>query len=521
MTVRAGFQQARWCEPVIMELGGEGQRGVIPPGSDAEMRAVAGDVLAAVPPSLRRATPPGLPEIAQPEVFRHFLRLSQETMGAAIGVDIGQGTATMKFNPPVNERIVRTAGIAALHPLADERDIQGLLALIEGFEEMLREITGMARFSFQPGGGTHGIYANACIIRAYHREHGQPERDEIITTVYSHPADAAAPAAAGYRVVTIYPGERGYIEVDAVRRAVSERTAGLMITNPEDTGIFNPDIDEIVGVVHDAGGLCAYDWANANGLLGIIRPADAGFDLCQVNLHKTFGSPHASGGMACGAVGASAALAPYLPGALVERRNDVLRLASEAEQTIGDIRAYHGVISAVVRSYAWVLALGAAGLRRVAESAVLNNNYLAQRLRESGALEPAYAQTNDLPRLEQIRYSLAALAEETGVGTEDVSRRTADFGVSSYFPSHHPWIIVEPASLEPTETPSRADLDAYAETIAAVVAEARSDPERVRVAPERAASHVIDERSLDDPAAWALTWRAHVRKRRSRVARVR
>jgi glycine dehydrogenase subunit 2 len=461
-----------------------------------------------------------LPEIAQPEVFRHFLRLSQETLGAAVGVDIGQGTATMKYSPPAHEGLIRASGLVDIHPLTDERDIQGLLGLVHSFDQMLCEISGMARFSFQPGGGTHGIYANACIMRAYHAQRGE-ERDEILTTVYSHPADAAAPATAGYRVITVYPGPRGYVEREAVEGVLSERTAGLMIANPEDTGIFNPEIDAIVAAVHEAGGLCAYDWANANGLLGIMRAADAGFDLCQLNLHKTFGSPHASGGLACGAIGASAALAPFLPMPLVARTDGGYHLERDGRLSIGAVRAFHGIVGTVLRSYAWVAALGADGLRRVAESAVLNNNYLAHRLSELGVFEPAYTAENPAPRLEQIRYSLAALAEETGVGTEAVARRSADHGVTGFFSSHHPWLVPEPATLEPTETPTRADLDSYAEALASVVAEARANPAGVHGAPERCAIHVIDEAPLDDPATWAVTWRAHLRNKRARKVHVR
>jgi glycine dehydrogenase subunit 2 len=369
---------------------------MIPPAVAREIELAAPNVLDELPDSVRRAAPPALPEIAQPEVFRHFLRLSQETLGAAVGVDIGQGTATMKFSPPAHEALVQASGLVDLHPLADDRDLQGLLGIVHRFEQMLCEISGMAGFSFQPGGGTHGIYANACIMRAYHAERGE-DRDEILTTVYSHPADAAAPATAGYRVVTIYPGEQGYIELDAVRAAVSERTAGLMIANPEDTGIFNPHIEEIVSAVHDAGGLCAYDWANANGLIGIVRAADAGFDLCQLNLHKTFASPHASGGLACGAIGVSPSLVPFLPSPRVSRSAAGYRLDHDCPRAIGTVRAFHGVIGTVLRSYAWVASLGADGLRRVAESAVLNNNYLAHRLGELGAFEPAYAGANRAP----------------------------------------------------------------------------------------------------------------------------
>jgi glycine dehydrogenase subunit 2 len=293
---------------------------------------------------------------------------------------------------------------------------------------------------------------------------------------------------------------------------VSERTAGLMITNPEDTGIFNPHIDEIVEIVHDAGGLCHYDQANANGILGITRARDAGFDLCQFNLHKTFSSPHCSMGMPCGASGVTDELAPFLPAPTIEFDGSRYRLDYDRPQSVGTIRAFHGVPATVVRSYAWVMSLGAEGLRQVAEAAVLNNNYLAKKLEAIDGLEVSYADGNDTHRLEQIRYSLAELAEETGVGTLDVLRRTADFGVAGYFPSHEPWIVPEPVTLEPSESYSRADLDDYAEMLAQIAREAREEPETVLEAPHRSTVHKMDQAPHDDPARWALTWRAYLRK---------
>jgi glycine dehydrogenase subunit 2 len=287
-----------------------------------------------------------------------------------------------------------------------------------------------------------------------------------------------------------------------------------MITNPEDTGIFNPHIDEIVEIVHDAGGLCHYDQANANGILGITRAREAGFDLCQFNLHKTFSSPHCSMGMPCGAAGVTDELAPFLPTPTVEFDGSRYYLDYDRPQSIGKVRAFHGVPATVVRSYAWVMSLGAEGLRDVAEAAVLNNNYLATRLSRVPGIEVSFADGNGDRRLEQVRYSLARLHEETGVGTLDVARRTADFGVATYFPSHEPWLVPEPATLEPSESYSKADLDTYADIIAEVAREARDDPELVRTAPHRSAVHQMDQAPHDDPDRWALTWRAHLRKSR-------
>ncbi|UCH58230.1 MAG: aminotransferase class V-fold PLP-dependent enzyme, partial [Candidatus Bathyarchaeota archaeon] len=290
------FHQAKWDEPVIFELSQEGERGILVPEVEEEVRREVGDVLSSIPRGVRRKRPPRLPEISQSRVLRHYLRLSQETLGTDLNIDVGQGTCTMKYSPKINEQLIRTPHMNEIHPLQDEETVQGILETMYRFKQILKEISGMDEFSLQPGAGSQGIYANASIMRAYHEERGEEdERDEMITTIFSHPSDAACPRVAGFKVVTLYPDEDGYPDLDALKAAVSERTAGLMITNPEDTGIFNPKIAEFVDIVHEVGGLCAYDQANANGILGITRARDAGFDLCQFNLHKTFSSPHGCG----------------------------------------------------------------------------------------------------------------------------------------------------------------------------------------------------------------------------------
>ena len=510
MTPLRPFHQASWNEPLVLELGTPGERGLLLP--EFEGGAAGEDPLAEVPPELRRSSAPALPELSQPQVLRHYLRLSQETLGNDVDIHLGLGTCTMKYSPKVNEELIRSHKVAELHPEQDDETVQGLLEAMWRFERVLCEISGMNRFTLQPGGGSQAVYANAAMIRAYHAARGEPERDEIVTTIYSHPCDGAGPATAGFKVVTVYAGDRGYPDVDAIKAAVSERTAGLMITNPEDTGIFNPHIDEIVEVVHDAGGLCHYDQANANGILGITRARDAGFDLCQFNLHKTFSSPHCSMGMPVGASGVTAELARFLPAPTVERDGDRFSLDYDRPDSIGKVRAFHGVPATVVRSYAWVLSLGAEGLREVAEVAVLNNNYLAKKVAELPGFAVSYADANGDRRLEQIRYSLEQLKEDTGLGTLDVARRTSDFGVAQYFPSHEPWIIPEPMTLEPAETVSRADLDTYVAVLEQISREAYSDPEIIRSSPHRSTVHQIDAATLDDPERWALTWRARQRK---------
>jgi glycine dehydrogenase subunit 2 len=506
------FHQASWNEPILQELSSPGERGLIPPPLDAGIAAGA-DPLRELPAALRRSSPPRLPELSQPRLLRHYLRLSQETLGNDVNIHLGLGTCTMKYSPKVNEELIRSPKVTDLHPLQPEETAQGMLEILHGFEQMLCEISGLDRFTFQPAGGSQGVYANARMMRAYHAARGEQQRDEIVTTIFSHPCDGAGPATAGFKVITVYAGDRGYPEPEAIRKAVSERTAGLMITNPEDTGLFNPHIDEIVDIVHDAGGLCHYDQANANGILGITRAREAGFDLCQFNLHKTFSSPHCSMGMPVGACGVTAELAPFLPVPTVEFDGSRYRLDYDRPQSVGKIRSFHGVPATVVRSFAWVLSLGAEGLREVAQIAVLNNNYLASRLADVRGVDVSFAETNPDRRLEQIRYTLAKLKEETGVETLDVARRSADFGVATYFPSHEPWVVPEPMTLEPSESYSRADLDEYAEIIAEIAREAYESPSQVIDSPQRSTVHRMDLAPHDDPERWALTWRAHERRR--------
>ncbi|MCC6315381.1 MAG: aminomethyl-transferring glycine dehydrogenase subunit GcvPB, partial [Thermomicrobiales bacterium] len=454
-----------------MEMGSPGERGYLPPAVEPEIAAEVGDAEALIPSAMRRTAAPALPELAQPTVLRHFLRLSQMTMGAHVTPDASLGTCTMKYSPLVNEQLCRMPEMSDLHPLQDDATTQGILEIVHRFSEMLCEISGMDAFTFQPGGGAQGVFANACIIRAYHAARGEADqRTEIISTAFSHPVDCAAPAVAGFRVITLMPGPNGYVELDALKAAVSERTAGLMMSNPEDTGIFNPHVEEFTRIVHEAGGLCAYDQANANGILGITRARESGFDLCQFNLHKTFSVPHGSTGPACGAAGCTAELAKYLPVPMAAFDGERYFWDFDRPDSIGKVRSFLGNLQGVVRAYAWTLAHGPEGLRQVAETAVLNNNYLATLLAQVPGVAIPYGGNGH--RLQEVRYSWQPLLEETGVGTEDVRRRIVDYGLQGYFTSHHPMLVPEPFTLEPSESWSRADLDEYAAVFEQVSREA-------------------------------------------------
>lgn len=493
-----------------MQLSTPGERGVAVEEAEAGIAAEVGDGVSRLPPAVRRTTPPALPEMSQMRVLRHYLRLSQETLGADLNIDIGQGTCTMKYSPKVHEQLVNTPKVTELHPLQDDRTVQGSLEILHQTDLYLREVSGMDRFTFQPRSGTQGILTIASIMRAFHRSRGEGgTRDEIVTTIFSHPSDAAAAHTLGFKIVTLTPEADGLPSVASLQRVVSERTAGLLITNPEDTGIFNPQIKRFTDTIHRAGGLCGYDQANANGLLGITRAREAGFDLCFFNLHKTFSVPHCCGGPAVGAVGVIEALARFLPMPVVTFDGERYTFDANRPDSIGKVGGFHGVIPAVIRAYAWIRSLGAEGLREVARVAVLNNNYVLRKVLQLPGVSAPYAEGHH--RIEQVRYSWQRLHEETGVTTEDITRRMADHGMHMWS-SHHPFIVPQPMTLEPTESYSRKELDQYVAALGNIVHEARTTPEVVKTAPHRSTIHRVRHEAFDDPRQWAMTWRAYMKK---------
>jgi len=504
------FHQASWDEPMIFELSVPGARGVLPPLPESGVTELVGDPAADLPDGIGRDTPPALPEMSQIHVVRHFERLSQENLGVDLNIDVGQGTCTMKYSPKVDDQLVRAPSVADTHPLQDPSTVQGTLEILWRLERMLAEVSGMDRVSLQPASGSSAIWTNVAMIRAWHDHRGDGgKRDEVITTIFSHPSNAAAAKVAGYRVITLYPDADGYPDLEGLKAVVSERTAALLITNPEDTGIFNPRITEFVRAVHEAGGLCCYDQANANGLLGITRARDVGFDLCHFNIHKTFSTPHGCGGPGSGAVGVTAELAPFLPRPTIERGEDGLYLDHDRPLSIGKVCPWYGVTPNLVRAYAWIMSLGAEGLRQVAETAVLNNNYLLKNVLQIRGLSAPYALGQR--RIEQVRYSWEELARDTGIHSEQIGFRAADFG-THYWTSHHPWVVPEPMTLEPTESYSRADLDEFSGILAEIAREAYEEPETIRTAPHRSTIHQMNQAALDDPSRWAVTWRAYKRK---------
>ena len=504
------FHQAKWDEPIIFELGEKGERGIQMPIVEKEIEAEIGDGISRLPASIVRKKAPALPEIGQMQVLKHYLRMSQENLGADLNVDIGQGTCTMKYNPKINEQFATSHQFADLHPLQDESTVQGMLEIMYKTEHFLKEISGLDTFTFQPGGGSQAILGMATIVEKYHEAKGEGDkRDEIITTIFSHPSDYAAAAVKGYKIINIYQDEHGLPDLAALKAAVSDRTAALFITNPEDTGIYNNKIAEFTKIVHNVGGLCGYDQANANGILGITRAKEANFDLTFFNLHKTFASPHGCGGPACGALGVTRALARFMPAPLVRFDGKTYSLDYNLPDSVGKIRCFYGSMSAVLKAYAWMMSLGDEGLREVARVAVLNNNYLLKKILQIRGASAPYAEGKH--RIEQVRFSWEDLERETGVSTFDVTCRMADFGFHMWS-SHHPFVIPEPFTIEPTESYSKNELDEYVAGLQQVSDEAYETPEIVKTAPHNSVIRRPKDDTLEDPLQWAMTWRAYLKK---------
>ena len=509
---KGSYQQARWQEPFIMEKGTAGERGVFVSRPEPEVEASTDSLEDLLPEGIRRDRPPALPELSQMQVLRHYLRLSQETLGTDLCIDIGQGTCTMKYSPKIHEYMVRSPKLSECHPNQPFETLQGILGIYYDTACFLKEISGMDQFSLQASSGSQAIYAAVSMMRAYHHDQNEgSRRNEIITTMLSHPGNPGCAATAGYKVINLFPGEDGLPDIDSLKEAVSEKTAGLLITNPEDSGLFNHRIDEFVSIVHEAGGVCFYDQANLNGLFGITRAREAGFDMCHFNLHKTFSSPHGSHGPGAGALGVREKFIPYLPKPIVDYDGNSYYLDEERPRSIGKLRKFFGVAPVVVRAYAYILSLGAEGLNMVAKLSILNNNYMLKKMEDIPGLSLPWAQ--GVPRIEQARLSWEKLTEDTGITTDDINLRMLDYGFQTYFTSHHPRLIPEPFTPEPVETYSKDDIDQYVQALKAIAQEAYDNPEVIKEAPHSTAMQDrIDPSYLTDMKRFACTLRAFIRK---------
>ena len=503
------FRAARWDEPVVMELGRQGGRGQL--FAEPEPEAVAAAGPSPIPEAMARKDRPELPEITEFEAQRHYLHLSQMTLGM-MGVSLF-GTCTMKYNSKTAEFATLRPELAEVHPYQHPDTLQGVLEIIHDFDHILRALSGMDQFIFQPGGGADAAYTMAAVARAYWADKGQlGQRTEMVTSIQAHPCNPATAAAAGFKVVNLPLEENGYPALDALKAAVSERTALIMINNPDDMGIYNPEIREWVRVAKAAGALCFYDHANFNGVMGRLSAGELGFDACMFMLHKTFGAPKAGGGPAVGAYGCTTALAPYLPAPVVVKEGDRYALDEARPKTSGKVREFWGNIPQVVKAYAWARAMGADGIRLASDISVVANNYMDARLAEIQGLARSNPSVGK-HRMEMTRWSLGPLCEETGIGTAQFANRMADYGIDPWWMSHEPWIVAEPFTPEAGELWSKEDIDVWIDVVARIAQEARDDPDMVRNAPHNQPISQVKGEALEDPAKWAMTWRAWKRKR--------
>jgi glycine dehydrogenase subunit 2 len=446
------------------------------------------DALDRLPSAALRDTAPALPELNEPEVVRHYVNLSQLNYAVDTGF-YPLGSCTMKFNPKLNEWAARLPGFAGLHPMAPDEAAQGTLQLLWELEQALMAISGMRAVTLQPAAGAQGELTGILMIRAHHRHNGDTERTEVLVPDSSHGTNPATATMAGYRTITVPSAADGGVDVDAFRAALGPRTAAVMITNPSTLGLFEKRIGELLDAVHEAGALAYMDGANLNAILGRFKPGEAGFDVMHFNVHKTFSTPHGGGGPGAGPVGVGETLLPYLPTPRVLRADDgTFRLERPGERptSIGRLRSFVGNTGVLVRAYTYIRAHGGSGLREVSDDAVLAANYLMHRV----------AGTYDLPHGGPCKHefvaSASSLKKRTGVRTLDIAKRLIDYGFhppTIYFP-----LIVDEAMLiEPTETESIETLDAFAEALIAIAAEAENDPDVVREAPHTAPVRRLDE----------------------------
>ena len=477
-------QGLKLASPLIFEQGAPGRSGASQPALDVP----AIDPDTALGP-YRRKTRPLLPEVSEPEAFRHYVRLSQQNFAIDLGM-YPLGSCTMKYNPKVNEWAARLPGFARPHPLAPTQLVQGALELMHRLELALAEICGMDRVSLHPAAGAQGEYTGLMMIRAYHHDQGRHPKKVLIPDT-AHGTNPASCALNGLKAVPFPAGEDGIVDPAKLAPFVDDDVAAIMITNPNTVGLFESELTTVAEMIHAKGGLVYGDGANLNALMGRARPGDLGIDVMQFNLHKTFTTPHGGGGPGCGPVGYKALLDEFAPVPVVEKNEDgTFRLDYDSRpKSIGRLRSFHGNFGMMVRAYAYIREMGAQGLRRATDLAVLNANYLLALLKDTW-----FAPFADQPCMHELVISDKRL-KETHVTTMDVAKRLIDFGFhppTVYFP-----LVVKGAMLiEPTETESKATLDEFVAALEQIRAEAHEQPEKVKSAP-----HVTRLRRLDETRA--------------------
>ena len=452
---------------LIFEIGGEGRKLSILPACDVPVTPV--------PEDMKREKDLHLPELSENEISRHYTKLA----GRAHGVNNGfypLGSCTMKYNPKINEETAALKGFSGIHPLQSAKTVQGAMEVLHRSEEILSEITGMDAFTMQPAAGAHGEFTGLLLIKSYHVDRGDLKRTKIIVPDSAHGTNPASAVMAGFEVVNIPSGSDGLVDLDELRKAVGEDTAGLMLTNPNTVGLFDKNILEITDIVHKAGGLCYYDGANLNAIMGLVRPGDMGFDCVHVNLHKTFSTPHGGGGPGSGPVGCKAFLKPFLPGHRVVGDSETGFSYAVENKTMGAVKEYFGNFSVIVKALTYMLMLGRDGVPEAAKNAVLNANYMRKKL------DDLYTMAYDVTCMHEFVIDCGPLLKETGVNAMDIAKGLLDHDIhppTMYFPL----IVHEALMVEPTETEPKEVLDEAVEVLRSLYQKAKEDPEFLHNAP--------------------------------------
>ncbi len=470
---------AKYYGKTIFDLSRPGRQGYsLPDEQTSELE---------IPAGLIKKTKSRLPEVSEIDVVRHYTKLSTLNYGVDTGF-YPLGSCTMKYNPKINEDVANRKEFAGVHPLQAIGSLQGILKILYEFEQALCQIFGYARFTLQPAAGAHGEQAGLLIIRAYHLKRKDTARINILVPDSSHGTNPASAAQAGFQLITVKSNEKGGVDLEELKKNLNSETAGLMLTNPNTLGLFDENILEIAKLVHAAGGLVYYDGANANATLGIAKPAEMGFDICHINLHKTFSTPHGGGGPGSGPVGVVKELVQFLPVPQIEysKKNNLYYFSYDLADTIGRLHAFYGNISVILKAYAYFKTLGSAGLKQVSEIAVLSANYIKARLKDH--YDIPYAQHC----MHEFVISAKKLKKEHGVSALDIAKRLIDYG---YHPPtvYFPLIVSECLMIEPTETETKETLDQFCDVMIKIAQEAKTSPELLRNAPQTAPICRLDE----------------------------
>jgi glycine dehydrogenase subunit 2 len=465
---------------LIFEISKEGRQGCKLPPCDVESI----DIKEIIPKHLLGKTDISLPEVSEVDVVRHFTLLSNKNYGLDAGF-YPLGSCTMKYNPKINEDMASVPAFTGIHPYQSEKTVQGSLQLMYELGEKLAEVCGMDQVSLQPAAGAHGELAGLMIIKAFHENRGDFKRKKIIVPDSAHGTNPASANVVGFEIVEIKSNEKGNVDLDSLKAVLSDEIAGLMLTNPNTLGLFDENIKEISCLVHETGGLVYYDGANLNAIMGTARPGDMGFDVVHMNLHKTFSTPHGGGGPGSGPIGVKKELIEYLPVPIIEKREGSFIFNYDKPLSIGKVKSFYGNFGILVRAYTYILSMGAQGLKKASEIAVLNANYMKSRLKDYYYLP--------IDRVCMHEFVLGGLEQGISeVTTLDIAKRLLDYG---YHPPtiYFPLIIDNAIMIEPTETESLETMDAFIEAMISIAKEAKENPQLLKMAPYNTSVRRLDE----------------------------